>query len=482
MGSYDKDKVPMLSVTHPQSVDENADSRFQAYISGNRSASFSIPMNFVHSYETESNPVGFTGPLRSQRRAPELQMSGPLYINRKAVIPSRENQSVPGQQKVEIKAENFSSSKGMDQNEWTDDNYGRNEHLLKSGQLGMCNDPYCTTCPSYYHSKAAQHKNSRASSIFDPKLHSVLYGDAKGWARRFVFFLNQCVHGVINPHNGVVGRWNQFFVFACLLAIFIDPLFFFLLSVQQVNKCMVIDWTASKTLVVFRSLTDFVYLLNMLLQFRLAYVAPESRVAGTGVLVDHPKEIAKNYLKGYFLIDLFIALPLPQIIVLAVLPNILGSSGANYAKNLLRAAVLVQYIPRLYRFLPLLVGQSPNHFIFETAWANFVINLLAYMLSAHVVGSCWYLLGLQRINQCLRDACNKSAIKDCMSFIDCGHGVGETDSDQLRNIWKNNTNAQACFTSDFPYGIYVQAVNLTSMHGITRYEYSLFWGFQVIGK
>ena len=81
--------------------------------------------------------------------------------------------------------------------------------------------------------------------------------------------------------------------------------------------------------------------------------------------------------------------------ILLVLPMSLGSSGANYAKNLLRTAVLVQYIPRLYRFLPFLAGQSSSGFIFESAWTNFVINLLTFVLSGHVVGSCWYLFGLQ---------------------------------------------------------------------------------------
>lgn len=50
-----------------------------------------------------------------------------------------------------------------------------------------------------------------------------------------------------------------------------------------------------------------------ILQFRLAYVAPESRVVGAGDLVDHPKRIALNYLRGYFFIDLFVAFPLPQV-------------------------------------------------------------------------------------------------------------------------------------------------------------------------
>jgi len=49
------------------------------------------------------------------------------------------------------------------------------------------------------------------------------------------------------------------------------------------------------------------------LQFRLAYVSPESRVVGAGDLVDHPKKIALHYLKGYFLFDLFVVFPLPQV-------------------------------------------------------------------------------------------------------------------------------------------------------------------------
>lgn len=81
--------------------------------------------------------------------------------------------------------------------------------------------------------------------------------------------------------------------------------------------------------------------------------------------------------------------------ILMVLPTTIGESGANHAKNLLRSAILVQYIPRLCRFLLFLAGQSPTGFIFESAWANFVINLLMFVLSGHVVGSCWYLFGLQ---------------------------------------------------------------------------------------
>ncbi|KAJ6969933.1 hypothetical protein NC653_034484 [Populus alba x Populus x berolinensis] len=485
MANHEKDDIPMLSDAHPKSVDENVDSRFRPFLSRTQSASTSIPLDSMESYGSETNLVGFTGPLRSARKAPLVEMSGPLYINRNTENVFLANHGVTARKMVERKPEKYPSLNGMDKNDWDDKYTATNAHLMRSGQLGMCNDPYCTTCPSYYHSRASQQRHAKTSSIFDSKFHSVLYGDAKGWARRFNNAINSYIPGVMNPHAKVVQKWNKFFVISCLVAIFVDPLFFILLAVKQKEKCIVIDWGMTKAVVSFRCLTDAIYLLNIFLQFRLAYVAPESRVVGAGELVDHPKKIAKHYLRGCFFIDLFVVLPLPQIIVLALIPKGLDSFKTNDAKNLLRAAILVQYIPRLFRFIPLLIGQSPNGFIFETASANFFINLFTFVLSGHIIGSCWYLLGLQRVNQCLRDACHVSSyLEECKKFIDCGrhkNAVGQHEPNQNWKKWINNAKASACFTPDgFSYGIYVQAVNLTGENIITRYTYSLFWGFQQI--
>uniref|UniRef100_A0A6N2LLS4 Cyclic nucleotide-binding domain-containing protein n=1 Tax=Salix viminalis TaxID=40686 RepID=A0A6N2LLS4_SALVM len=309
----------------------------------------------------ETNPVGFTGPLRSARKAPLVQMSGPLYVTSNTGNLFLANHGVTASIKVESKPEKHPSFNGMDQHDW-DDKY--------TATNACASDPYCTTCPLYYHSTASQQRHAKAYSIFDSKFHNVLYGDAKGWARRFNNSINSYIPGVMNPHAKVVQKWNKFFVISCLGAIFVDPLFFILLSVKQEEKCIVINWGMAKAIVFLRCLIDAIFLLNILLQFRLAYVAPESRVVGAGELVDHPKKIAKHYLRGFFFIDLFVVLPLPQItLLLLLLLKGLDSIGANYAKNLLQAVILVQYIPRLFRFIPLLIG--PNGFIFETALANF---------------------------------------------------------------------------------------------------------------
>ena len=92
----------------------------------------------------------------------------------------------------------------------------------------------------------------------------------------------------------------------------------------------------------------------------------------------------------------------------------------------------------------------------------------------------------QRVNQCLRDVCNNPPLNHTyMRFIDCGLGnvTEKFGKDSEWISWTNNTKATACFDKEggFSYGIYDQAVKLTTIDNIiTRYIYSLFWGFQVI--
>ncbi|KAH6819960.1 cyclic nucleotide-binding transporter 1 [Perilla frutescens var. hirtella] len=466
MNASERDEVPMLpsaAYVQPDSVDG---STRRGLSERTRSVSMSFAVDSPRPSEYEQNLVGLTGPLRSIRRNPHVQMSGPLY-------PNRNNEFVFRPPQMATEPENQATN--------NDGDYVRkNEHLLRSGQLGRCNDPYCTTCPMFYDDMGNQ-KPSRTTEMMNAKVRNMLYGDAQCWAKRMHSCLLSYIPGVMNPHTTFVQQWNKFFVISCTIAAFLDPLFFFLLFVHEEYKCVELSWPKTKAFIILRSLTDIVYFLHILLQFRLAYVAPESRVAGSGDLVDDPKMIAWNYFSKYFCVDLIVVFPLPQII-LCILQHY-GLHGAGTTIYLLPAAILVQYIPRLCRFLPLVAGFSPSGFIFESAWANFLMNLLTYVLASHVVGSCWYLLSIQRINQCFEDACGNNRTSNCTAFIHCSHGHDkERSNDQNWDLWKKNDKANACFMKDgFEFGICQAAVNLTTERSIfTRYSYSLFWGFQQI--
>ncbi|OWM62684.1 probable cyclic nucleotide-gated ion channel 20, chloroplastic isoform X3 [Punica granatum] len=480
MADSERDVPAMLSAAQVQSSAYYEDPQIRVLPPRTQSASISLPWSSKDSDQNQTYPVGNTGPSRSERKTRFSTMSGPIYGAPRPESLFHENPGGEGRRVVELTRQKYPSFSMTDPNDWPKgSNAGRNEHLLRSGQLGMCDDPYCRTCLTYYHYDEAKHKTSKSSGEFD-SFHNALFEDAERWAKRFSSYICSCIPCVMNPDANVVQLWNKFFVISCLVAFFIDPLFFFLLGVQSDNKCIVWNRSMTTTIVVFRCVTDFMYILHTLLQFRLAYIAPELRVVGAGDLVNNPKEIALNYLQGYFFIDLFIAIPLPQITILLILQQFKGLSAANYTENLLIAAALVQSIPRLYRFFTMLSGMSSIGFIFESGWANFNMNILAFVFCSHVIGSCWYLFGFQQVNQCLRDACRPV---DMCNFMDCGHGdeFHNFSSNMTRwNLWKNNINAANCFSGDgFDYGIYLQAVNLTTKDSIVkRYVYSLFWGFQ----
>lgn len=61
------------------------------------------------------------------------------------------------------------------------------------------------------------------------------------------------------------------------------------------------------------------------------------------------------------------------------------NSAPFVAKDLLKYAVLVQYVPRLLRIRPLFKEVTRTSGILtETAWAGAAYNLFLYMLASHV--------------------------------------------------------------------------------------------------
>lgn len=172
MANFEKDEVPIFSDIHPKLSNELVDSKFPRRVPRTRSVSISIPATLTEPYERDTNLVGYTGPLRSQRKTPFDQMSGPLYVTNKPGNLFRQNRVAPEYQTAESKTENFPSCCGVGENDLQNNYAGKNEHLIRSGPLGMCNDPYCTTCPTYF--KATQQMNSKASGIFNPEVSSFL--------------------------------------------------------------------------------------------------------------------------------------------------------------------------------------------------------------------------------------------------------------------------------------------------------------------
>lgn len=118
---------------------------------------------------------------------------------------------------------------------------------------------------------------------------------------------------VLDPQGPFLERWNKIFVLSCMVAISLDPLFFYVPVINDNKKCLTLDTKMETTASVLRSFTDIFYLLHIIFQFRTGFIAPPSRVFGRGILVEDTWLIAKKYLSSYFLIDILAVLPLPQV-------------------------------------------------------------------------------------------------------------------------------------------------------------------------
>ncbi|GLU20692.1 hypothetical protein SLE2022_368780 [Rubroshorea leprosula] len=296
--------------------------------------------------------------------------------------------------------------------------------------------------------------------------------------RRKVPWWNQ----TLDPGSSVVNKWNHIFLVSCIIALFLDPLYFFL-PVIGGPACMGIDLGLGILVTFFRTVCDMFFLMHIVMKFRTAFVSPKSRVFGRGELVFDRRAIATRYLKSMFAIDLAAALPLPQIVTWFVIPAVKNSTAAHN-NHTLSLIVLIQYVPRFYVMFPInrrIVKTTGA--VAKTAWSGAAYNLLLYMLAGHVLGASWYVLSIQRQLECWKIECrneiNTTHSPSCHPlFLDCST-LGKPD----RNFWLKTTNViTGCDArnDNFHFGMFADAFtnDVASSNFIDKYFYCLWWGLK----
>ncbi|KAF5742084.1 Cyclic nucleotide gated channel 5 isoform 1 [Tripterygium wilfordii] len=287
---------------------------------------------------------------------------------------------------------------------------------------------------------------------------------------------------IFDPQDKFLLLCNKLFVISCILAVSVDPLFFYLPVSNDSSKCLGIDRKLAITATTLRTIIDAFYLFHMALMFRTAYIAPSSRVFGRGELVIDPAQIARRYLRQWFIVDFLAVLPLPQIVVWRFLQSS-GGSNVLATKQALFFIVLFQYLSRFLRMLPLTSELKRTAGVFaETAWAGAAYYLLLYMLASHVVGAFWYLLAIERNDSCWRGACTDD-VKCNKKFLYCGNQHME-GYDAWSNISYSVLQSK-CLADDqnppFDFGIYTNALSsgiVSSNNFISKICYCLWWGLQ----
>ncbi|XP_051138216.1 cyclic nucleotide-gated ion channel 1 [Andrographis paniculata] len=302
-----------------------------------------------------------------------------------------------------------------------------------------------------------------------------------GTIRSFSFGKSRADGGVsrkkiLDPQGSFLQKWNKIFVLSCVIAISLDPLFFYIPIINNDKKCLDLDRKMELAASILRSFTDLFYLTHIIFQFRTGFIAPSSRVFGRGILIQDSWEIAKRYLRSYFVIDILAVLPLPQIVILIIIPELKGDRSLN-AKDLLKFVVILQYIPRLLRVYPLYQEVTRTSGILtETAWAGAAFNLFLYMLASHVLGAFWYLFSIERETNCWKRACgDQSACRSSSFYCDAKDSGGFTQ-------YLNNS----CPILDpnatlFDFGIFLDALQsgvVESKNFPEKFFYCFWWGLQ----
>ncbi|CAA2982895.1 cyclic nucleotide-gated ion channel 4 [Olea europaea subsp. europaea] len=288
---------------------------------------------------------------------------------------------------------------------------------------------------------------------------------------------------ILDPRATWVQEWNRIFLLVCAAGLFVDPLFFYTLSISENCMCLFVDGWLAITVTVLRCMTDALHLWNMWLHFKM------NRRPHHVIDAGH-RTVALRYFKANksFFFDLFVILPIPQVVLWVAIPELLGKGSTILIMAVLLIMFLFQYLPKIYHSVCLLRRmQNLSGYIFGTVWWGIALNLIAYFVASHAVGACWYLLGIQRAAKCLKQQC-KYANGCNMRMMACQepiyYGTSNLIKDRSRFIWGENKTARStCLENydNFDYGAYKWTVQLvTNDNRLEKILFPIFWGLMTL--
>lgn len=120
--------------------------------------------------------------------------------------------------------------------------------------------------------------------------------------------------------------WNTILVTSCVIAVFFDPLFFYIPFIKEKEKCMGIDKKVQTAALVSRSVTDITFLVHIIYQLHEAIKYAASKVPAGDIESDWKWESVsrkqmRQFAKAFssklswrsFLTDVFAIFPMPQV-------------------------------------------------------------------------------------------------------------------------------------------------------------------------
>ncbi|TXG67166.1 hypothetical protein EZV62_008441 [Acer yangbiense] len=254
---------------------------------------------------------------------------------------------------------------------------------------------------------------------------------------------------VLDPRAKWVQEWNRVFLLVCATGLFVDPLFFYVLSVSDKYMCLFIDGWFAITVTALRCMTDVLHVWNMWLQLKMAknrtipgissglhpMVGGRGGDGGSGAHTTNNNDNNNN-------------------------------NNDNYSKNYSSRSVALLYLK---------------------AKKGFFFDLFVILPIPQAAGACWYLLGIQRSLKCLREKCREThgcdlrllACKDIIYY-----GTSSMVKDGARSAWGENRPARfTCLqgSNNYDYGAYKWTVQLVKNESrLEKILFPIFWGLMTL--
>ncbi|XVF18991.1 hypothetical protein REPUB_Repub11eG0072300 [Reevesia pubescens] len=300
---------------------------------------------------------------------------------------------------------------------------------------------------------------------------------------------------VLDPRAKWVQEWNRVFLLVCATGLFVDPLFFYALSISDNCMCLFVDGWFAITVTVLRCMTDALHVWNMWLQLKMAKRSSFHRNDDGDEAIGEGEErsmwrVAFKYMKAKkgFFFDLLVILPLPQVVLWVAIPSLLEKGSITLVMTVFLIIFLFQYLPKIYHSVCLLRRmQNLSGYIFGTVWWGIALNMIAYFVASHAAGACWYLLGIQRSANCLKEQC--SGVEGCdLRLLACKdpiyYGTSNMVRERARLGWAENKQARStCIDSpdNYDYGAYKWTVQLvTNDSRLEKILFPIFWGLMTL--
>ncbi|PAN28134.1 hypothetical protein PAHAL_5G133300 [Panicum hallii] len=303
----------------------------------------------------------------------------------------------------------------------------------------------------------------------------------------------------LDQRAGWAREWDRAYLLACAAGLVVDPLFLYAVCLSAPLMCVFLDGWFAAAVTALRCAADAMHAWNLMLRLRDARAPPARGDAdeeaarpgrddalGGGAV---PERRARSRNKKGIILDVFVILPVMQVIVWAAAPAMIRAGSTTAVMTVLLVAFLFEYLPKIYHSVCVLRrSQDASGYVFGTIWWGIALNLMAYFVAAHAVGACWYLLGAQRATKCLREQCAQAGSGCAPGALACAeplyYGAAAAAPGAGRLAWAGNATARGtCLDSgdNYQYGAYKWTVMLVANPSrVERILLPIFWGLMTL--